>query len=167
VNQTFKIALAVGLFSLVVGALFGHWLTNNYWKAKWADRDTADAKALIAANATERAKELSWQVKVEKVSEDAKKRNETIAADAAELSDVVARLRKQIAGRHSDIQGANSAATNISRAAATDKVMHSVMLETLIIRAEQYAGFADESRAAGLTCQAAYDAIRRNEGEAR
>lgn len=145
----------------------GFWLNGVMWQGKWSERDKADALAAVAAQEAERAKERQWQEDIQRVHEDGKKQQEVIAADAAELSNVVARLRKQIADRSANSKGANSAATDISRAAATDKVMYSVMLEALVIRAEQYAGFADESRAAGLTCQAAYESIRRNAGVER
>lgn len=156
--------LSIKLIYLVCASLalvyLGHWVTDNHWQAKWSEREAQYAAAQVAANEAVRSQERIWQSDIQRVHDEAKKRNETIAADAAELSDVVARLRKQIADRAANSKGSNSTATDISRAAATDKVMHSVMLETLVIRAEQYAGFADESRAAGLTCQAAYDAVR-------
>jgi hypothetical protein len=154
-------ALFIGLIlSVVISFYAGHWLTNNHWSAKWSDREAQYAEAQVVANEAVRAQERLWQDKIEKVHDEAKKRNETIAADAAELSDVVARLRKQIADRAANSKSSNSTATDISRTAATDRVMYSVMLEGAIIRAEQYAGFADQSRTAGLACQAAYNALQ-------
>jgi hypothetical protein len=160
VNQTFKIALAVGLFSLVVGALFGHWLTNNYWKAKWADRDTADAKALIAANETERVKELSWQSKIEKVSEDAKLEQAKITAEAADLADIVDGLRGTIKVSTSKLQSAGATIAELRRTAATTALVQSELSGWCISRIEVMAGIIDRSQSAGLACQRAYEAIR-------
>lgn len=142
-------------------ALFaGGWFVNGaLWQSKWSEREADYAAAQVAANEAVRAQERIWQDKLSKVANDAKITQERLRVDSAELSDVAARLRKQLADRATNSKSTNSTATDISRAAATDKVMYSVMLESAIVRAEQYAGFADQSRAAGLACQAAYSAL--------
>lgn len=146
---------------LVIGAFAGgYFISDNSWAAKWSERDKADALAAVTAQEAERIKERQWQSDLEKVHEDGKKRQEVIAADAAELSDTVERLRKQIKSMSSGEQSGNSAIADISRSAATDKVVYSVMLESVIVRAEQYAGYADRNREAALTCKAAYEALR-------
>ena len=138
----------------------GFWLSGTLWESKWSERDKADALSVVATQEAERAKERQWQADIQRVHDESKKRQETIAADAAELSNTANRLRDKIKSLSTSQQGGNSTATDISRSAATDKVMYSVMLEALVIRAEQYAGYADRNREAALTCQAAYNAIR-------
>lgn len=138
----------------------GYWIADTKANAAWNEREAQYAAAQVAANEAVRAQERIWQDKITKVSNDAKITQERLRVDSAELSDVAARLRKQLADRATNSKSTNTTAADISRAAATDRVMYSVMLESVIIRAEQYAGFADQSREAALTCQAAYNALR-------
>lgn len=138
----------------------GFWLNGTLWESKWVERDKLDALSIAAAQEAERIKERQWQTDIQRVHDEAKKRQETIAADAAQLSDTANRLRDKIKSMSAGQQGGNSTATNISRGAATDKVVYSVMLESVIVRAEQYAGYADRNREAALTCVAAYKALR-------
>lgn len=148
------VVLAIGIFSA------GYFISDNSWSAKWSERDKADALSVVAAQEAERTKERQWQADIQRVHDEAKKRQETIAADAAELSVTANRLRDKIKSMSAGQSGGNSTATNISRSAATDKVVYSVMLESVIVRAEQYAGYADRNREAALTCNAAYNALR-------
>lgn len=148
------------LGALAAAFACGFWLNGTLWQGKWSERDKADALSVVAAQEAERIKERQWQADIQRMHDESKKRQETIAADAAELSDTAKRLRDKIKSLSTSQQGGNSIATNISRSAATDKVVYSVMLESVIVRAEQYAGYADRNREAALTCQAAYNAIR-------
>lgn len=138
----------------------GFWLNGVMWQGKWDARDKTDALSVVAAQEDERRKERQWQSDLQRVHEDGKRQQKVIAADAAELSDTVERLRDKIKSMSTGQQGGNSTIADISRSAATDKVVYSVMLESVIVRAEQYAGYADRNREAALTCQAAYNAIR-------
>ena len=138
----------------------GFWLNGTLWESKWSERDKADALSVVAAQEAERTKERQWQADIQRVHDEAKKRQETIAADAAELSITANRLRDKIKSMSADQQGGNSTIADISRSSATDKVVYSVMLESVIIRAEQYAGYADRNREAALTCNTAYNALR-------
>lgn len=138
----------------------GFLLNGTLWESKWSERDKADALSIVAAQEAERAKERQWQTDIQRVHDEAKKRQETIAADAAQLSDTANRLRDKIKSMSAGQQSGNSTAADISRSAATDKVVYSVMLESVIVRAEQYAGYADRNREAAMTCQAAYNALR-------
>lgn len=141
-------------------ACFGAgWFVNgSLWQSKWDARDKADAVALIEHQERQRTQERQWQDDLQKVHDDAKKRQSELAADSAELNAAIERMRKQLQTAGSKT-GTNSAATDISRAAATDKAVYSVMLETLVIRAGQYAEFADASRAAGIACVNSYNTI--------
>lgn len=148
------------LGALAVAFAGGFWLNGTLWQGKWDARDKADALSVVAAQEAERAKERQWQADIQRVHDEAKKRQETIAADAAELSNTANRLRDKIKSMSAGHKGGNSTATDISRSAATDKAVYSVMLESVIVRAEQYAGYADRNREAAMTCKAAYNAIR-------
>ena len=155
-----KYAHTIALLLLVAASFYGGWYVNGArWEAKHSELVADYATAQVTANEAIRSQERLWQDKLSKVTNDAKIKQESLQRDSAELSAVAARLRKQIADHAANNKGANSTAADISRAAATDRVMYSVMLESVIIRAEQYARFADETRAAGVACQNSYNAL--------
>lgn len=138
----------------------GFWLNGTLWESKWSERDKADALSVVAAQEVERTKERQWQADIQRVHDEAKKRQETIAADAAELSNTANRLRDKIKFMSTGQQGGNSTAADISRSAATDKVVLGQLLEWSVGTNETLARYADQNREAALTCQAAYNAIR-------
>lgn len=138
----------------------GFWLNGTLWESKWSERDKADSLSVVAAQEAERTKERQWQADIQRVHEDAKKRQETIAADAAELSDTANRLRDKIKSLPTSQQGGNSTAADISRSAATDKVVLGQLLEWSVGTNETLARYADQNREAALTCNAAYNALR-------
>lgn len=138
----------------------GFWLNGTLWESKWSERDKADALSIVAAQEAERTKERQWQADIQRVHDEAKKRNEAIAADAAELSDTANRLRDKIKSMSTGQSSGNSAATNISRSAATDKVVLGKLLEWSVGTNETLARYADQNREAALTCNAAYNALR-------
>ena len=138
----------------------GFWLTGVLWQGKWDARDKADALSVVAAQEAERAKERQWQADIQRVHDEAKKRNKAIAADAAELSATASRLRDKIKSMSAGQQGGNSTIADISRSAATDKVVLGQLLEWSVGTNETLARYADQNREAALTCGAAYNAIR-------
>jgi len=144
----------------LLAAISGWYFTDLAWSAKWSERDKADALSIVAAQESERAKERQWQADIQMVHDDAKKRQETIAADAAELSVTANRLRDKIKSMSAGQQGGNSTATDISRGAATDKVVLGQLLEWSVGTNEALARYADQNREAALTCNAAYEALR-------
>ena len=153
-NLYFKLGALAAAFAS------GFWLNGNLWQSKWSERDKADALSIVAAQEAERAKERQWQADIQKVHDDAKKRQETIAADAAELSDTANRLRDKIKSMSTGQQGGNSTIADISRSAATDKVVLGKLLEWSVGTNETLARYADQNREAALTCVAAYNALR-------
>jgi len=144
----------------LLAAISGWYFTDLAWSAKWSERDRVDALSVVAAQEAERTKERQWQADIQRVHDEAKKRQETIAADAAQLSDTANRLRDKIKSMSAGQSGGNSAATNISRSAATDKVVLGQLLEWSVGTNETLARYADQNREAALTCNAAYNAIR-------
>lgn len=138
---------------------FGWFVSGSLWQSRWDARDKADAVALIEHQERQREQERRWQDDLQKVHDDAKKRQSELAADSAELNAAIERMRKQLQASGSKT-GSNTAVADISRAAATDKAVYSVMLESSIIRAGQLAEFADASRAAGIACVNSYNALK-------
>lgn len=148
------------LGALAVAFAGGFWLNGVMWQGKWSERDKADALSVVAAQEAERSKERQWQADIQRVHDESKKRQEVIAADAAELSDAANRLRDKIKSMSAGQQGGNSTATDISRSAATDKVVLGQLLEWSVGTNETLARYADQNREAALTCNAAYNALR-------
>ena len=145
----------------LAAAFAGGFLLNGaLWECKWSERDRADALSVVAAQEAERTKERQWQADIQRVHDEAKKRNEAIAADAAELSITANRLRDKIKSMSTGQQGGNSTIADISRSAATDKVVLGKLLEWSVGTNETLARYADQNREAALTCNAAYNALR-------
>lgn len=154
------------LISFVAGAflatLLAWWLTNSHWSAKWQDRDNADLTAQIEADRRELKLQNDWQAKINQVAEDGKIEQAKIADDAANLAAINDRLRKSLKLSESKYQSVSATVTELRRTAATAEVVRSNMLGWCLNRVEQLAGIADRSRAAGLSCQKAYNSIRIN-----
>ena len=138
----------------------GFWLNGTLWESKWSERDKSDALSVVAAQEAERTKERQWQVDIQRVHDEAKKRNEAIAADAAQLSDTANRLRDKIKSMSAGQQSGNSTIADISRSAATNKIVLGQLLEWSVGTNETLARYADQNREAALTCVAAYNALR-------
>lgn len=153
-NLYFKLGALVAAFA------GGFWLNGVMWESKWSERDEADALSVVAAQEAERTKERQWQSDLEKVHEDGKKRQQIIADDAAELNDTVERLRSKIKSMSAGEQGGNSTIADISRSAATDKIVLGQLLEWSVGTNETLARYADQNRESALTCNAAYNALR-------
>lgn len=153
---------------LALGVLYGAYhhgvsVTNDDWQAKWSARDTDDATAKSANEAAARAKEQSWQLKLDKVTEDGQHAIDqaTGDADAARASaDGLRGAADTLAARLAASQAGGHSCTAAASAAATRAVM---VLADVLKRADQRAGdlatVADQARARGLTCEQAYDGL--------
>lgn len=154
----------IKLICLVCASLaliyLGHWMTDNHWSAKWSEREEQYAAAQVAANEAVRAQERLWQDKIEKVIEDAKKREQQLKNDSSELSVTVDGLREQLALSNSKLQSAGSAIARLRAAGATNRVVQAELCGWAIQRAEELANLADRNRQKGLACEASYSAIR-------
>jgi len=148
------------LVTLAAAFAGGFWLNGTLWESKWSERDKSDALSVVAAQEAERTKERQWQADIQRVHDEAKKRQETIAADAAELSDTANRLRDKIKSMSAGQSSGNSTIADISRSAATDKVVLGKLLEWSVGTNEALARYADQNREAALTCVATYNALR-------
>jgi len=138
----------------------GFWLNGTLWQAKWSERDKADALSVVAAQEAEHTKERQWQAYIQKVHDEAKKQQETIAADAAELGGTVASLREQIKHLSANNKSAGATIAELRRTSATSDLVRREMLGYCVGRIESLATAFDRSRAQGLACASAYNAIR-------
>lgn len=144
----------------LLAAISGWYFTDLVWSAKWSERDKADALSIVAAQEAERTKERQWQTDIQRVHDDAKKRQETIAADAAELGDTVASLREQIKHLSANNKSAGATIAELRRTNATSDLVRREMLGYCVGRIESLATAFDRNRAQGLACTSAYEAIR-------
>lgn len=138
----------------------GFWLNGVMWQGKWDARDRSDALAAVAAQEAERAKERKWQEDIQKVHDETKKRQDTIAADAAELGDTVASLREQIKHLSANNKSAGATIAELRRTNATTELVQRELLGYSLARVESLAAAFDRSRAEGLACVSAYNALR-------
>lgn len=153
---------------LALGVLYGAYhhgvsVTNDDWQAKWSARDTDDATAKAANEAAARAKERAWQLKLEKVTEDGQHAIDqaTGDADAARASaDSLRGAADGLAARLAASQTGGHSCTAAASAAASRAVL---VLADVLKRSDErsgdLAGYADQSRGRGVTCEQAYDAL--------
>jgi hypothetical protein len=161
-------ALFIGLIlSVVISFYAGHWLTNNHWQAKYSALEADYAKAQVEANNTVRAQERLWQDKLARVTNDAKIKQESLQRDSERLTATVDSLHHTVKVSTSKLQSAGATITELRRTNATSELVRRELLGYCLGRVESLATAFDRSRAAGLTCQSAYEAVMRSDDEAR
>lgn len=158
-----KILASVALLACAFGA--GLKASDYAWSEKWAKRDSDDSGAVLQLERENRAKDAQWYELIEGARNDG---NERINAANAAVSTANAqsdRVRKSIddyAARLIESQKRLSAA--ITAGGKAEPAGCGVLPE-LLKRSDSLAGVyaaeADVARARGLTCEQAYDAIKK------
>ena len=153
---------------LVLGALYGAYhrgvsVTDATWRAEWAARDTRDATARAENESAARAREQFYQQTINKAVQDGQRTIDQLTADAATARASADSLRgaaDAIADRlaASEASG-NSCTAAASKAAARAAMVLADVLKRVDQRAGELAEVADQARARGVTCEAAYDGI--------
>ena len=153
---------------LALGALYGAYhhgvsVTNDDWQAEWNARDTRDAQAKEQNEAAERAKEQARQQAINKVIQDGQQLIDQATADAVVARASADSLRGQ-ADKLAARLTASKAGSNSCTAAASEAASRAVMVLADVLkrsdeRSGDLAGYADQSRARGVTCEKAYDAL--------
>ncbi len=158
---------------LVAGvALLGWWLHHSIdaagyaradleWQAKWNKQAEVLAKAKADAEVLAREKEQRRQAEIDKVTQDAEKqiaRAESDAAAASAAADSLHEQARRLAARASQCAG-NSAPAQPGQAVTQPGVVLADVLGRADKRAGELAAAYDRSRAAGLACERAYDAL--------
>ena len=151
--------ICLALISLALIYL-GHWVTDNHWQAKWSEREAQYAAAQVVANEAVREQERLWQDKLQKVANDAKTTQERLQRDSEQLAAVNDGLRSTIKVSTSKLQSASATIAELRRTNATSELVRRELLGYCLGRVESLATAFDRSRAAGLTCQSAYEAVR-------
>lgn len=157
---------AMLLATLVIGFAYQHGVTTERatWQAKWDSHLADDAKATEQYQAQQRAEEQRRQLSVNEVIQDAQRTIDQAHADAAASSARSVSVQQQadaIAARLASSQASLSACTTAAgKAAAESARVLADVFKRADTRAGKLAGVADQARARGLACEAAYDGVR-------
>lgn len=132
------------------------------WSARWNKQAEQQATAKAKATMEAREEEQRRQASIDKVRDDAEKqiaRAESDALDARDAADGVLEQAKRLAARAGKCPS-NPSATQSGAPAAEPSVVLADVLGRADARAGELAAAYDRSRAAGLACERAYDALR-------
>ncbi|WP_236225616.1 DUF2514 family protein [Pseudomonas pseudonitroreducens] len=132
------------------------------WKSRWDEHEKQDQQAAAEFEARERAKEQRRQQSINKVIEDGQRNIDQVRADASAAADQ--RVR-DAAAKYADRAAAAEAGRDSCTAAASQAAAKRArVLAELLGEADRLAGVyaeaADQARARGLACEAAYDSLR-------
>lgn len=140
----------------------GRTAEHKEWSAKWQARDLADAQAAIQFADKQRRIEQERQGAIDAIQEQAQQDIATAQRNAAIAAAESKRLQDGIADAITRLQadsGHSGTAISSKTRASTGSLL-AVLFREIDAAAGIYAAEADRARAAGLTCERAYDAVR-------
>lgn len=146
----------------VASCSYGIRITNTAWQSKWDAQALELSEAKTKAVTLAREEEQRRQSAIDKVRQDAEQQIARAEADAAVADAAADSLREQakrLAARAGQCTS-HPTATQSGKATAQPSVVLADVLGRADERAGQLAAAYDRARAAGLTCEAAYDALR-------
>lgn len=136
--------------------------TTTEWQGKWNKQALELAEAKAKAQELVRNEEHRRQTAIDEVRQHAEQQIAQAKADATAADDAADSLREQaqrLAAR-ADQCTSNPNSTQRGKATAQPSVVLADVLGRADQRAGQLAAAYDRARAAGLACEAAYDALR-------
>lgn len=140
----------------------GRTAEHKEWSAKWQARDLADAQAAIQFADKQRRIEQERQGAIDAIQEQAQQDIATAQRNAAIAAAESKRLQDGIADAITRLQAdsGNPGTTISSKTRASTSSLLAELFREIDTAAGIYAAEADRARAAGLTCERAYDAVR-------
>lgn len=131
------------------------------WQSRWDQRDLRDKQAQIDNQTAKAATERARQDEIDRIQKDAQNEISRLAALRAAADRNSERLQQSIETAIGRLRAGQAASTSTSGQAGDSTAVLLAQLYREIDRAAgDYAAEADRARAAGLTCEAAYDALR-------
>lgn len=164
-----KVIVCLVLAAAVWG--FSHWRysagygdADQHWRGEWAQRDARDATALAQRQAEARTEEQRRQGEIDAIRKQASQQLAGVQADADRaraasrgLHDRADKLARQLAERE---RACGAGTPGRSEAKASGAALLADLFKRADERAGELAREADEARARGLACEAAYDAVK-------
>ena len=140
----------------------GRTAEHKEWSAKWQARDLADAQAAIQFADKQRRIEQERQGDIDAIQEQAQQDIATAQRNAAIAAAESKRLQDGIADAITRLQAdsSNPGATISSKTRSSTSSLLAELFREIDTAAGIYAAEADRARAAGMTCERAYDAVR-------
>ncbi len=154
---------AVAVVALAAGCFFwGSAMKDNQWQAKWAARDASDLAASLDFTTQQRRIELERQGELDAIQKKADADLAVAAANTDRARIESDRLREGVEKALEQLRGGGQLTGTAASSKTRDAtgVLLAQLYREIDTAATEYAGEADRARAAGLRCEAAWDAVR-------
>ena len=157
-----KLAIAGAVLAAsVLGGFAAGWVWNGaLWSAKYSELQRGYAETAQIAQAQARATEQKYQTYIDEARTDGQEKIAKVVADAAADVVVADRVRAERTDRTRRATE-NTCTTDGGAAARSTLLLYSELLDKADQRQTDLARESDLRRAAGLTCERAYDAIQK------